>query len=423
MRIDLSLFFAGILAVAVMSGCAKKNEFVAPPPPEVGVESPVIETTTVFLEYAGRTAASSRVEIRARVKGFLGDTTQFDAGQFVEKGRLLFTIEPEQFEAAKATALAKLAAEEAKLEIAEINLEKRVRANERSEGQAISDVEIKSSEADVKSAQAAVDIAKAALADAERDLSYTKIHAPVAGRVSNALVDQGNLVGAADPTLLTDIVTVQPIYFNFEGSEREALRYLSDMPNAENPTGSGEGKGKELKLVLSDGTPFDEVGRFDFVDNSVNPESGTIRLRAAFDNKKGLLVDGLFARIRIPEEIENAVLVPSGAIQRDLGGSFVLVVNSENVVERRTVIPTPLSVDGKKIIKPYDDSTGTGLKAEDRFVVSNLQRAREGLQVRIAGEGGGVPGAKPGGKAAKGEDSPGKGAESPAKASGGAKAE
>lgn len=428
MKTDFPRLVAVIFVATAAIGCAKKNQFVAPPPPEVGVESPVIETTTVYIEYAGRTSASSRVEIRARVKGFL-EEIHFGDGQFVKKDDKLFTIEQAQFESAKATAEAKLASEQAKLEIAEVNLQKRQDANERSkargDGLAISDIEVKSSEADVKSAKAAVDIAQAALDDATRDLDeYTVIRAPMDGRVSSALVDKGNLVGAADPTLLTDIVTVQPIYFEFEGSEREALRYLKDMPNAENPTGSGEGKDKKLQLILADGTLFGEEGRFDFVDNAVNPETGTIRLRAAFENTEGLLVDGLFGRIRIPEEVKGAVLVPASAIQRDLGGSFVMVVDSENKVERRVVIPTSLSVDDKKIINAFDEETGTGLKAEDRFVVSNLQRVREGMRVRIAGEGGSVPSPNPAGeKEPAGEKPPAGETESSAEPSGGEKAE
>ncbi len=385
----LSVFAA---ATFFLNGCAKENQFVAPPPPEVGVQAPVIETTTVYSEYAGRTSGSSRVEIRARVKGFL-QAKHFEAGQFVEEGALLFTIEPEQFEAAVATAKGNLAKAEADHEIARTNWQKLDTAFNSRNG-AVPEIEVLSADAKRKAAEAEVAIAMARLADAERDLGYTEIHAPMAGRVSKELVDRGNLVGAAEPTLLTDIISVRPIYFNFEAGERKVLQYLSDMPNAENPTGSGKGKELDLLLVLSDGTEFDEIGRFDFVDNSVNPETGTIELRASFANEEGFLADGLFARLRVPETVDDAVLVPSMAIQRDLGGSYVLVVNTENVIERRPVILTPLASGDMKIIESYDEDTGTGLREADRFVVSNLQRAREGLVVEpvekpapVAGEG------------------------------------
>jgi len=375
---QFSHFFL-ILSVGIaLSGCAKENQFIPPPPPEVGVQSAVIENVEVYSEYAGRTSGSSRVEIRARVKGFLKET-HFDAGQFVKEGDLLFTIEPEQFEAAVNTADGNLAKAEADLEIATTNWKKRKQAFDSSG--AVSEIDVLSAEAEKKAAAAGVAIAEAAQSDAKRDLGYTEIHSPVSGRISNARVDQGNLVGAADPTLLTDIITVQPIYFDFEVGEREVLRYLVDMPNAENPTGSGKGKKLDLELVLADGTTFDEIGKFDFVDNSISRDSGTLRARAIFVNTAGILADGLFARIRIPEEVENSVQVPSLAIQRDLGGSFVLVVNEANVVERRPVLPTQLSIDSVKIIEPFNETTGTGLQATDRFVVSNLQRAREGLTV------------------------------------------
>lgn len=384
-----------------LSGCGEENQFIPPPPPQVGVQAPLIETATVYSEYAGRTSGSARVEIRARVTGFLKET-HFNAGNFVKEGQLLFTIEPEQFEAAVRTAEGNLAKAEADFEIATTNWKKRKKAFE--ETGAISEIDVLSADADRKAAEAGVAIAEASLSNAKRDLGYTEIHAPVSGRISNARVDQGNLVGASDPTLLTDIITVRPIYFDFEVGEREVLRYLTDMPNAENPDGSGKGKELALELVLADSSTFGETGRFDFVDNSVNPESGTLRARALFENTKGLLADGLFARIRIPEELENAVQVPSMAIQRDLGGSFVLAVDEAGMVGRRTVFPTQLSVGSMKIIEPFDESKGSGLQASDRFVISNLQRAREGIKV-IPLEGIGKA-AAPDGKAKKAVEPP-----------------
>ena len=178
------------------------------------------------------------------------------------------------------------------------------------------------------------------------------------------------------------------------------LRYLSDMPNAENPDGSGKGKELALELVLADGSSLGETGRFDFVDNSVNPDSGTLKARALFENTEGLLADGLFARVRVPETVENAVQVPTLAIQRDLGGSFVLAVDESGMVARRTVFPTPLSVGLMKIIEPFDEAKGTGLQESDQFVISNLQRAREGIKVVPLKGGGKAPEAEAEDKAA-----------------------
>ena len=370
-----------IIAVIFVAipGCAPENTFQAPPPPEVDVRSPLVEDTTILLEFPGRTQAFQRVEIRARVQGFL-ESREFQPGQYVKKDQLLFKIEPEQFEAAVTAAEGNLAKAKADFEIAKTNAQRRRDAFERN--QAVSEIDVLSAEAEQKAAEAAVSIADAALADANRDLSYTTIATPVEGRVSRDEVDKGNLVGANEPTLLTTVIQDNPVYFNFEVNERTILPYLKNRPNAEQPEiADAKEVGNELQLSLADGSVYPSPGKFDFIDNAVDPKSGTVSVRAVFDNTDGNLADGIFGRIGIPEIVKNAVLVPRVSVQRDLGGSFVLVVDPENKVARRVVIPTAHTVGENRIIEPLNEETGTGLKPDDRIVVSNLQRARPGIEV------------------------------------------
>ncbi|MEM7144604.1 MAG: efflux RND transporter periplasmic adaptor subunit [Verrucomicrobiota bacterium] len=366
--------------VVLMWGCAPSNEFVEPPPPEVAVQYPLVEDATVLLEFPGRTQAYARVEIRARVKGFL-EQRHFQPGQYVDKGQLLFTIEPDQFEAAVRSEKGNLAKAQADLEIAKANVSRREQAGVG----AVSEIDLEAARADEAAAAAAVEIAKASLADAERDLSYTQIDTPTNGRVSRDLVDRGNLVGASDPTLLTTVVQDNPVYFNFEVSERAILPYLGNRPTAERPNemvkrppakmDDEERDDTQLTLFLSTGEPYPIKGEFEFIDNAVNPETGTIQVRAEFENPDGQLADGIFGRVGIPQKIEKAVMVPRAALQRDLDGSFALVVGPDNVVERRVVTPSEFTVDEYRIVEE-------GLTGDDLVIVSNLQRAREGITVK-----------------------------------------
>jgi len=356
-----------------------------------------VETIPVSMELPGRVEASARVEVRARVKGFL-DSVKFEAGQYVEEGQLLFTIEPGQFDAAVDTAKGNLAKAQADLKIAKIAFDRRKQAA--SGGGAVSELEVLSAEADFQAAQAAVDVADAALKNAQRDRDYCEIHAPIAGRISKSIVDQGNLVGAADPTLLATIVKISPVYVNFEFNERELIPYLNLMPTESNPQGGRpEDTRLDLDLILSDGSVFPEKGRIDFVNNSIDPGTGTIAARASFPNEAGLLADGLFARVRVPKEPEPGVRVPAHAVQRDLGGSYVIVVDGEGIASRRNVVPAPHFIDGMRIVEPFREDTASGLRDGERVAVSNLQKVRDGVEVTPAPVGGaeasrGVTGAK-----------------------------
>ncbi len=357
-----------VLSCLLLLGCTPKNEFQPPPPPEVGVQQPVVKDVTVFQGFPGRLAASDEVEIRARVKGYL-QSIEFTDGQRVKKGDLLFTIEPEQYESAVNSAKAQVAQAGAALKLADATLQRNRKAFET---KAVSEVDVLTAEANRDSAAAAVLAAEAALKQAELNLSYTQIHAPFAGRAAQRTLSVGNLVGSEGSTLLTKIVVEAPINVFFNVDERTLMPFLR--------RGIGSTDGKKdippVQLELADGTRHTEAGTVDYSDPVIDPATGTLRIRAEFPNRNINLVPGLYGNILLPTEVEQAVLVPDLAIQRDLGGSFVLVVNEENMVESRYVQRGEL-VGADRIITD-------GLMAEERVIVQGVQRARPGIEVRIA---------------------------------------
>lgn len=368
---NLPLGLIACVALAVFTvGCEDRNTFVPPPPPEVGVMAPVIGDVTVLYEFPGRTEAFERAEIRARVRGFLKEI-KFEPGSFVEAGTPLFLIEPDEFEAAVATAEGRLLAAQAQQGIADTNFERRSQAATTG---AVSAIDVESARAEATAAAAAVSIAEAALADARRSLDYTVVTSPISGRVSDNRVDVGNLVGADGPTLLTTVVRNDPIFVTFEGNERDLLDYLETLPRAGSVGFTESFLRVPVKLTLSDGRQLLDTGRMDFVDNQVNPATGTIRLRAVFDNPEGRLTTGLFVRVGLPHTMQDAILLPSEAVQRDIGGDFVVVVGEGDIAQRRPVTLTRFRVNGQSVIT-------AGVTAGDRVVVSNLQRARPGLPV------------------------------------------
>jgi RND family efflux transporter MFP subunit len=360
----------GIFATA----CGEKNTFVPPPPLEVEVITPQVGPVTVYLEMPGRTVSFARAEVRARVKGFLKEV-KFKPGSSVKAGDPLFMIEPEQFLAGLETAKGQESKARADLEIATTNFEKRKQA---SASGAVSQIDVAAAEAEMKAAAAAVKIAEAAVRDAERDLSYTAITSPMDGRVSKSEVDVGNLVGADGATLLTTVVQDHPIYVEFEVNERDILKELPKrrlMDETGTPT-----RGKiPVRLTLSDGAVYPVEGRIDFLDNAVDPNTGTIRARAVFENPDGALASGLFVRVGIPvprlaAAEAQAIRVPAEVVQRDLGGSYVLVAGEGGRVERRPVETTGFR-DGN------DQILASGLTTADQLIVTHLQKIRAGAVV------------------------------------------
>ena len=359
------------LSALLLAGCSPKNEFKAPPPPGVTVQHPDQKTVTVFQSFPGRLMAHDEVDIRARVKGFL-KSIEFTDGAWVKKGDLLFTIEPEQYESAVNTAKAQLAQAQAALKLADATLQRNQNAFKT---KAVSEVDVLTAEANKDSAAAAVMAAEAALDQAKLDLSYTKIHAPFDGRIARRTLSAGNLVGSGESTLLTTLVAENPMDVFFNVDERTLLPFVREgVGTAENQ--------KELpkvKLELADGVLHEGEGVIDYTDPEIDPETGTLRARALFENENVKLVSGMYGKILLPKEVENALLVPDLAVLQDMAGSYVLSVNSSNVVESIYIKKGPLV--GTQRVVEQDPTKDRSLTIDDLIVVNGLQRARPGIPV------------------------------------------
>lgn len=328
------------------------------------IERDVIE----WDEFSGRLEAIEGVEVRSRVAGYIEDV-RFEPGSLVEKGDTLFVIDPRPFAAAVARAEAALASARARLKLTSSELG---RAQRLLQERAIAQREYDARENAHREAQAAVQGAQAALDSARLELGYTRIAAPIAGRVGRAEVTVGNLVGAgAGGPRLTTIVSTSPIYATFEVDERRFLRYLSDAA----PGDDGSALDAiPIFLGLTDEEGHPHHGRIEFVDNRVDPRSGTILVRAVFDNADGRLKPGMYARLKVGGTASvGALLVDDRAIGTDQSKRYVLVVGNDDRLEWREVKLGPI-VDGLRVVRE-------GLHGGERIVVNGLQRVRPGARV------------------------------------------
>lgn len=350
------------------SACGRRAEYVAPPPMEVTVNNPLRQEVTDYAEFTGTMDAVESVEIRARVEGYL-ESIRFQPGSRVKIGELLFVIDPRPFQAKLDEAKAELARRQAELKQAEATFRRKEAAFK---ANAVSELDIIQARADHDVSKAAVQAALANIETAELNLSYTRIHAPINGRISRNLVDVGNLVGATDRTLLATIVNDDPIYAYFNVSERDLLYYRKRHVGQLSPT-STDGK-TPVFLGLSDQQDYPFEGHIDYVDNRLDTSTGTIRVRGVFSNGDRRLLAGLFARLRVPVgKRENVLLVPETAIGSDQRGDFLLAVNEKNIVEYRPVT-VGAQIKDLRVIE-------SGISPEDRLIVVGLQRARPGLPV------------------------------------------
>jgi RND family efflux transporter MFP subunit len=367
-----------LLIVWMFAACDQQNQYVKPPPPKVTIAKPLQQAIIDYLEFTGTTHAFEEVEMRARVAGFL-QSIEFTPGNLVEKGDLLFVIDPREYEAELNAAEAELGSAEATLKRAQTEFDRAQKLFKQKAG-AETDVVKWRGERDV--ARAAVLRAKAKVEKAGLDLSYTKVTAPLSGRVSRNLVDLGNLVGESEPTLLTTVTRYDPMYVYFNLNERDLLKVMAMNRNEIEKKGLDPAKDTEAKAEISlfmglaneEGYPHE--GKLDFAESSVDAGTGTLQLRGVFSNpgSSPVLIPGLFTRLRMPvEKRENALLVTERAIGSDQSGRYLLTVNSENVVEKKPIRMGQL-VDGLRVIEE-------GLQPDDRVVVNGLQRARPGAKV------------------------------------------
>ena len=403
---------AGLLLLAA---CERKKEAAPPPPPSLKVATAVQKSVPLYGEFVGTLVGVKTVDIRARVEGFLAKR-EFVDGADVKEGQILFGIDQKPFLAALAQAVAQLARDEANHAQARAQLAQSVANLAKAEAQLAGDeanlsyareqveryrplakrefvtteafhqtetlargaaatvesdkAAIKAAAAAAEAARAAVDQAaatiqadRAAITQAELNLSYTTMYAPMAGRIGRRQVDVGNLVGAGQSTLLATIVQLDPIYVYFAVPERDARNLLTQRAG-----------GFPVMVTMAGQAPHPQAGRVDFVNNTVDPTTGTFQVRATVANREGLLLPGQYAQVRLLMGTRSdAVLVPERAIVEEQGGQSVLVVGSDKKVQHRKVT-AGTAFEGLRIIE-------TGLKAGEDVLVEGLQKVQPGMVI------------------------------------------
>jgi RND family efflux transporter MFP subunit len=361
-------------ALALAAGCGQSQtqaQNAAPPPPQVTVSKPVKQLVAEHDEYVGRFIAFDYVEVRARVSGYL-QTIHFTDGQLVKKDDPLFTIDPRPFQASLDQASAAVEQAKANLAFAEADL---ARGESLRTGTTITQQALDQRLQAKRVATAAVTAQEAAVRQAELDLQFTELKAPIAGRIGDRRVSIGNLVtgGAAGTTLLATIASVDPIRFEFTMDEASYLRYVRLATEA-GAHSANRGITLPVRLKLIDEDRFTREGKIDFVDNAIDRSSGTIRGRAEFENADGRLTPGMFGRVQITVAAPaEALLLPDAAIGTEQVRKFVYVVGDDNVATPKYVTLGQLS-DGLRVVK-------SGVRADDLVIVNGLMRVRPGAKV------------------------------------------
>lgn len=358
--------YLAIVLMSISSTVVVAKEMPAMP---VVVTQPESKNLIEYDEFTGRFQAFQDVEIKSRVSGYL-EEIHFKDGQEVKAGDLLFSIDPRPYQAIVDEARADLARNESEQELARQEVE---RAKRLVKINAMSQEELDTRNAALKMANANIQAAKATLRTASLDLEYTKITAPIDGHISNRRIDIGNLIQTGGEQVLTQIVSYSPLYFVFDVSESDYLKYQRRV--IEKRLGKFDEMGLQVNVRLLDETNFVHEGTLDFIDNKLDNATSTIRLRALLtDNGDGLLLPGIFGRVKVPATDEKqTMLIPDQAVLSDMANKMVLTVNKENII-----VPKPVQLgnlyEGKRIIK-------SGLDVTDKVVVEGIFRARPGAKV------------------------------------------
>jgi len=367
-KISIAALLLALFAGALLFGLRSAPVAAAPPPPTVTVAAPLVRQIAEWDDYSGRFEASKSVEVRPRVSGAIVGV-HFTDGAVVQRGQLLFSIDPRPFVAALNEARAAVASARSDLVLAQTDYG---RATRLLEVDAVSKSDVDRIRARVQAAQAALAAANARVQSRALDVGFTQVRAPITGRISDRRIDPGNLVqgggSGAEGSLLTTINALDPIYFTFDASEALFLKARRARESGAAPS--------DVEIRLQDETDYRWHGRLDFADNSLDTRSGTIRLRAVVTNAGQFLTPGMFGNMRLSTgQATAALLVPDSAVQTDQARKIVLVADKAGNVTPRPVVTGPL-IDGLRVIR-------SGIAPGDRVVISGTQMVMPGLKVQL----------------------------------------
>lgn len=358
-----TLILIALFALAAVSGCRGEAATESmPPPPEVSVATVLVKEVRPWDEFTGHVEATETVELRPRVSGYIERVNYVEGGE-VQKGDVLFVIDQRTYRAELERAEAELARAKTQADLARSEV---VRARKLAEARALSTEELDQrisalaqAEANIRAAQSAVDVAKL-------DLEFTEVRAPISGRAGRAHVTPGNLVSTQpNATLLTTIVSLDPVYVYFEGDERSYLRYNAMSRNGERA--SSRDARNPVRVGLAGDTGFPYEGEMDFMDNQVNPDTGTIRARAILPNPDRVFTPGLFARVQLAgSDTFRATLIDNKAILTDQDRKYVYVVGDDGSAQRRDVVLGRM-IDGLRVVQ-------VGLEPDDQVIVHGVQK-------------------------------------------------